>query len=116
MLPESGGATVCMQFSGTITAEDHLILIETVERCVKDHGYVDLLLYYNSSFNGWEPEAADANMKGIIEFGQFTRKLAYVNPPQKKIIQHKLTPDLFRGELRYFEESQLKDALLWIKS
>ncbi len=55
-------------------------------------------------------------MKGILEFGKATGKLAYINPPAKKIMQHKITPDLFGGEMKYFEKDRLAEALDWVKS
>jgi len=115
LMPESEGDALCFEFSSMITLDSYNLVMKNVRERVGENGMFSLLFYYTPSFKGWEPEAADANMKNIIEYGRNTRRLAYVNPPEKKIMQHKMAPGLFSGEVKYFSEEQLAEAIAWVK-
>ena len=61
--------------------------------------------------------AAAANLDNILRFGKYAPRVAFVNPPQKKILQMKLMPPEIRGkEVRFFNSGQLPEAIAWIKS
>lgn len=83
-------------------------------RSVEEAGWFNLLLHFDPHFKGWEPEAADSSWRSIIKFGKHARKLAYVNPTDKKILQMKLSKALFKGEVRFFNQDDLDQALAWI--
>lgn len=108
------GPNVCFEISDIVTLQDYDKFMVYVKSAMETYGSFNLLFYYTSSFRGWEPAAADANMQAILEYGSGTKRLAYVNPPEKKIMQHKIAPDLFGGEMKYFTEAQLEEALEWV--
>ena len=117
ILPESDEQTLCLEVSGYVTREEHQEkLVAGLQHILDRHNTFNLLINYNAGYKGWEETAADSSIQSIIDFGKKARKLAYVNPPEKKIMQMKMTPDLFSGEVRFFAPYELNKAIAWIKS
>lgn len=105
---------IAAELKGKISKEDHVKHIRNpIAKSVEEAGWFNLLLSYND-FLGWEPEAAESSFNSMIDYGRKARKLAYVNPPDKKRLQMKLTKALFNGEVRFFENDQLEEARQWI--
>ena len=117
VMPESGGQTLCLALDGQITRKSHQEYLRAgLENILKNHDSYNLLLYYTPGYQGWDPAAADSSMQSILDYGRKARKLAFVNPSEKKIMQHKMTPDLFGGETRFFDAHELQEAISWVKS
>ncbi|MDB5491020.1 MAG: hypothetical protein JWO78_869 [Micavibrio sp.] len=116
ILPESNQTTLCLQLHDQVTADDfdHYYHQEIKKR-IAANGYFNMIVTYSADYKGWEPDAADLNLKSILELGNKPHKLAYVNPPKRKILLMKMAEPLLKGEIRYFEEGQYEDALKWIK-
>ncbi len=116
LMPESDKGALCVAVSGTIRKEDHerVIYRELAERIKRD-GHFSMLVHFTPEYKGWEHDAAEVSMKSIVEFGKYARRLAYVNPPEKKILQNKLAAPILGGEIRYFDAEDLPMALKWIK-
>ena len=105
---------VAVELRGTISKADHVKHIRNpIAKSVEEAGWFNLLMIYND-FVGWEPEAADSSFNTIIDYGRKAHKLAYINPPDKKRLQMKLTKALFSGEVRYYEADEVEEARQWI--
>ena len=116
-LPESTDQVLCVALTGLIRREDHeKYLNKPVQAMIGRYGQCSLLFHYDDEFKGWEPDAAAANMNAILTSGAYARKLAYIDPPEKKILQLKLAEPLIAGEIRYFSREQLPEALAWVKA
>jgi hypothetical protein len=116
ILPDSNDTTLCLRLTGTVTAEDFdRYFHQEIKKRVDKHGFFNMLVYYDADFKGWEPEAADLNFKSIIELASKPKKLAYVNPTKSKIMLMKLADPILGGEICYFEENELEQALQWIR-
>jgi hypothetical protein len=116
LLPQTDDHTVCVELKGLVRAEDHLKnLRQQLEKRIAKYGWYNLLIVFGPEFEGWEPEAADISFKSIIDLGQKAHKLAYVNPSEKKVLQHKLSGDLFGGEVRFFNADARGEAVEWVK-
>jgi len=50
-----------------------------------------------------------------IECLPFCERIAYVNPPEQKILQLKLMNPLTKSPIRFFDMSQLDEALAWTR-
>lgn len=117
VMPESDDRTLCIEAKGYVRREEHTgKLRKGLERILEHYESYNLLLYYGTDYKGWEAEAAESSMESIIDYGKRARKLAYVNPPEKKIMQMKITADLFSGETRFFSKEDLAAAIAWVKS
>jgi hypothetical protein len=115
--PESRANLLCLEFSGTISHQDHeKFLVEAVREIIKTYSSYKLLCVFMPDFRDWEEEAADENIKIIVECADRCERLAYVNAPKKKIYQIKLMGPLIKCPIRYFDTSQVDEALVWIKN
>lgn len=116
IMPESNETTLCVSLNGQVTATDfdHYYHQEIKKR-VEKNGYFNMVVYYDPDFKGWDLDAAELNLKSIFELGGKPHKLAYVNPPKRKILLMKMAEPLLEGELRYFEDGQYEDAVQWAK-
>lgn len=116
LLPETDDRTLCVSVHGVISVEDYEEYIyKRLDAMVKKGKKFALVLHYDPSYKGWSKEAADRSFQSIINHGRHARKLAYVNPPESKIFQLKVAKDLFSGEIRFFENDELAEALKWAK-
>jgi hypothetical protein len=115
VMPQTQGRTLCVKLTGVIKTQDHTMhLRSNLEKILEANDHYRLLVYYSNEYKGWEKGAADTSMKAIIDLGQKAEKLAYVNPPDKKKLTHKLMPELFGGTVKHFELQELEEALRWI--
>ena len=114
-LPETQGATLCLRLSGEITAQDFNDFFDTpVKDNVAAHGYYNLYIYYDPSFTGWTPEAADLSFKCISTYSPKARRLAYVNAPDSRRLMMKMLEPLMHAEIRYFDDEEKNDAMAWV--
>lgn len=116
-LPETTENTICLQLTGMITAEDFTTLFDMpVQKAVEAEGYYNLFIYYDSAFEGWTREAADLSFKCISKYSPRARRLAYVNAPDSRMLMMKMLEPMMQAEVRYFDEEQKDEALLWVLS
>lgn len=116
VLPETDENTLCVELSGLIKREDHARNVYArLEEMVKSKGRFNLLVHFTPSYKGWEEDAAALSLQSIVDFGKFAHRLAYINPPEKKIFQNKIMAPLLGGESRYFDEGRKAEAMAWVK-
>lgn len=116
VLPETEADTLCVRFTGLIRREDHRRTLYTrLEALMEAYGSYNLLIEYGPDYIGWEQDAADISLRSIMAFGPHARRIAYVNPTEKKILQTKLTASLFSGEIRLFEKDEYPQAVVWVR-
>lgn len=117
ILKESDDRTLCLKFSGLVTRADHqTYLRHELEKIIARHGEYNLLILHDEDFRGWEPGAAESSLRSIIDFAGQSRRIAYVNPPEKKVLQTKLSQPLFNGEVKMFDRADYDAAVTWVKS
>ena len=115
ILPESTETTLCVRYTGMVDAENynthhHRHLLERHTR----QGWFNSVVYYDDNFEGWTPDGAEANFKSMCEMAPHARKLAYVNPRERKVFLMKVLASHFaEGEIRYYESSQYDEAVKW---
>lgn len=116
ILPETNEQTLCVELTGRVRQEDHKKnLAGQLQKIIDRQGWYNLLVYYGPGYEGWEKDGAEISFQSIAKFGKLARRLAYVNPPEKKVFQNKISAPLFGGETRYFEDNELKQAMEWVK-
>ncbi len=115
--PDSEGDLLCVKVEGVVNPDDYMAgFYEPFLAIVKKYGHYRLLVHYTPEFEGWEAGAADMSLKSIIEYGPLARRIAYVNPPERKMLQVRLQRPIMGGEIRNFAEGQYGEALAWIRS
>ena len=116
ILPESNETTICLMLHDHVVAEEFdKYYHQEIKKRVAANGYFNMIVTYATDYRGWEPDAADLNLRSIMELGSKPHKLAYVNPPKRKILLMKMAEPILKGEIRYFEDGGYQDALKWIK-
>jgi hypothetical protein len=117
VLPETDSHTLCVRLDGMLSLEDYQQNFYKPLQKIAAHGQpYGLLIHYGHGYKGWSKEAADLSFQSIIDYGKTARKIAYVNPPESKIFQVKMSRPLFGGEIRFFDGNDLPQALKWVKS
>jgi hypothetical protein len=116
ILPESDDHTLCVTLKGIISQPAYEDCIFNPIKDMAENGQYNLLVNYDESYKGWSEEAAKLSFQTIINYGPKARKLAYVNPPDSKLLQIKMARPLFGGEIRFFDINELDKALQWVKA
>jgi len=115
ILPETEGATLCLSFRGTITAEDFTEFHEKpLLKILESHDHYNLYVIYEDDFEGWSEDAAALSFKCISAISPKARKAAYVNAPDSRHLLMKIVQPLTHLQVRYFESGEEKEALDWI--
>lgn len=115
ILPESNETTLCVRYTGMVDAENYNTyhyhqLLKRYDR----QGWFNMVVHYDDGFQGWTPDGAEANFKSMCEMGSKARKLAYVNPRERKVLLMKMLAGYFMGgEIRYYESNQYDEAVKW---
>jgi hypothetical protein len=117
ILPETTETALCLSLSGMVSAEDYASFFDApVVKMCNDHGYYNLALIYEETFEGWTPEAADLSFKCISANIPKARKTAYVNAPDSRMLMMKMLQPIMKAEVRYFESGQEQDAIAWVQA
>ncbi len=117
ILPDSDDETLCVRLKGVVAkGEFEIRFLEPLTQRAGQGKKYNLLIHYDESFEGWEKDAAEISFQSIIDYGATARKLAYVNPPDSKLLQIKMARPLFGGEIRFFDEGELDQAIHWVKA
>lgn len=115
IMPESDDRVLCIKVTKPISHEGFTEnFMPRIEAMLKKSGEIRLLVYY-ADFRGWEEQATRDDSLAFVKFGDKVRKIALVAPPEKEVFKAKIKQALVGGETRFFNESELQDALAWIK-
>lgn len=113
---ESDGNILRINYEGIVTDRDHeKFIVQPARSIIKKYGRIRCISVFSADFKGWTPEAADSNLKLGQEFMKSCDRLAYVNPSKRKILQMKLAEPVLKCPIRFFNASELDNALAWIK-
>lgn len=117
VLPESEGEFLVLSLQGVISLKDfnRCLYKEAVKR-IEKYGHFSMMHVFSPTYKSWALEAADASFRSMVEMGQKTRKLAYLNPPERKIFQMSLQKPMFSADIRYFQSGEFNKALEWLKT
>ncbi len=117
IMPQTDQTTLCVTMKDVVSRESYRQCIEKpLDKIVQKTGKYSLLVNYDPSFKGWSQEAAALSFETIIKYGLQAVKLAYVNAPDSKRLQINVARPLFGGEIRFFDQSELQEALHWVKT
>lgn len=116
-LPETTQTTLCLQLTGTVTAQDFTEFFDTPVRHMADtYNYYNLCVHYDEKFEGWSREAADLSFKCISQYSPKARRLAYVNAPDSRMLMMKMLEPIMKAEIKYFDEDARTEAIAWVLS
>jgi len=116
IMPESSGPVVGVRATGKLTDADYKeTLIPALDKLFAAHGTLNVLIYLDDGFEGWELGAAwDDARFGLGHRSDFAR-LAVVGGPAWVEWGIKACGFLMKGEIRVFPADQLNAAWAWVK-
>jgi hypothetical protein len=112
---EAGGKILKVKASGKLTKEDYQRFVPDVERLIKDHGKIRILLEMHD-FHGWEVSALWEDIKfDLKHFGDIER-LAMVGDSKWEKGMAAFCKPFTKAKIQYFDSSKADEARAWIGS
>lgn len=114
-MDESTGKFLGIRASGTLSDADYEnVLIPKLDELFDTHGKLDVLVFLDDSFQGWDMHAlwddASFGMKHRADF----EKLALVGGPDWIHRGVKAFRFLMKGEIRTYPSDQIESAWQWV--
>lgn len=114
IMPESEGCVLCIMVDKPISGEGYREnYLTRAQKIIEEYGELRLLVHFKK-YQGWEREAAAMDL-GATQAHALMTRCAMVNPPPTLIALHELRKDVFKAQMRLFNEDELDEALRWIK-
>jgi hypothetical protein len=110
---EAGGKILIVNLSGKLTKEDYANFTPEVNRAVKDHGKVRILVRMHG-FHGWTLGAVWEDMKFDLHHFSHIVRLALVGDKRWEAGMAVFCQPFTTAKVRYFDESQGEEAGVWI--
>jgi hypothetical protein len=111
---EDGGKVLVVNLSGKLTKEDYAHFVPEVERLIKDHGKVRMLVRMHD-FHGWTMGALWEDIKFDLHHFADIERLAIVGEKRWEAGMAAFCKPFTRAAIRYFDPSKADEALPWIK-
>ena len=107
VLPQSQSNIIGFEASDKLTDQDYKdVLVPRLEALLKEHSKVNLLLYMDKAFHGWEVGAAWDDAKFALEFRGKFDKMAIVGGPKWFEWGVKLDKHFMGAQLKTFSGEQ----------
>lgn len=114
-MDESTGKFVGIRASGELKDADYKhVLIPRLEALLAEHGKLDLLVYFDDSFEGWDAHGAWDDMDFGMRHRSDFEKLAIVGGPDWLRHGMKAFAFFMKGEVRTYPADRLEAAWEWI--
>lgn len=118
VLPESDGATIGIEVTSHIDAEQGSCCIEIFDALIKEHNHINVLIVLNGKIS-MDIDVIYADLKCIFKHLNRMNKFATVS--ESKMLESLVIADAPFGNLtdfseKHFELSKQKEAWAWVKS
>ena len=110
---EAGGKILILNLSGKLAKEDYAHFTPQVERAVKDHGKVRMLVLMHG-FHGWTMGAVWEDIKFDLHHFSHIERLAIVGESRWEAGMAVFCKPFTTAKVRYFDESKADEATAWI--
>lgn len=110
---EAGGRILLAKLSDKLTMEDYARFVPEVERLIKQHGKIRMLVQMHD-FHGWTTGALWRDVKFDLKHFRDIERLALVG---EKAWEHGMAvfcKPFTTAKIHYFNESKADEALEWI--
>lgn len=112
---KAGGKIVEIHAMGKLEKEDYEQFGPEVERLIRQHGKIRMLLYLHD-FNGWTAGALWEDIKFDWKHFSDIERLAIVGESKWQEGMATFCKPFTTAEVKYFNHDQLADARQWIES
>lgn len=104
-----------VKVSGKLSKEEYADLVPSWEQMIARYGKLRLLFQMEPGFAGWEPAAAWDDVKFSLSHRNELERVALVGAKKWVEMASKLESLLMHTTVRCFEESQVDEALKWLR-
>ncbi len=111
---KQGGKVLEAQIQGRLTKEDYEVFVPEIERLIRLHGKLRILLYMHD-FEGWSAGALWEDIKFDAKHFSDIERLALVGESKWQQGMAVFCKPFTTAEVRYFDHSQLPAARQWIE-
>jgi hypothetical protein len=111
---EAGGKALVINLSGKLTKEDYEHFVPAVERLLKQHGKLRMLVRMHD-FHGWTLGALWEDIKFDLKHFADLERLALVGDRKWEAGMAAFCKPFTRATVRYFDEGKADEALTWLK-
>ena len=116
-MPQTNARTLFVRLHDMVDAQSYMANFDAPVRAIaQKNGWYNLAVIYDSDFKGWSEEAAALSFKCITEIGSTARRLAYISPPDQRILLMKMMRPIIKAETQYFNIEDIDDAIAWMQS
>jgi hypothetical protein len=110
---EAGGKILILNLNGKLTKEDYALFTPAVERAVKVHGKIRILVKM-TGFHGWTLGAIWEDMKFDLQHFSHIERLALVGDNRWEAGMAVFCKPFTTAKVRYFDDSKVDEANVWI--
>ena len=110
---DAGRNVLAVHASRKLTKHDYDEFVPAVERLIRQKGKIRLLFDMHE-FGGWDPGALWEDARFGFKHASDIERLAMVGEKKWQELMSSLCHFLTKGEVRYFERSQIDEAWTWL--
>ena len=110
---EAGGKILTLKLSGKLTKDEYAHFTPAVERAVRDHGPVRILVDMHG-FHGWTLGAVWEDVKFDVRHFAHIERLALVGESRWEAGMGVFCKPFTTAKVRYFDASKADEAASWI--
>ncbi len=110
---EAGGKILVIKVTGKLTKADYEAFVPTVDRLIKQHGKVRMLVQMHD-FHGWSMGALWEDIKFDVKHFTHIERLALVGDRKWEATMAVFCKPFTTAKIRYFDEAQADEAFAWI--
>ena len=110
---EAAGKILILNLSGKLTKEDYAHFTPEVEKAVKDHGKIRMLVRMHD-FHGWSLGAVWEDFKFDLHHFSHIERLALVGENRWEAGMAVFCKPFTTAKVRYFDESKADEAMVWV--
>jgi len=116
IMPETEGNTLIVKATGMLTSADYeAIFIPHLEHLISQFGKINVLIYLDENFMGWELSAAwDDAVFGLKHRNDF-EKIAVVGDQKWVAWAMKVGSYFMEGQVATYLHTNFQDAVTWVK-
>ncbi len=111
---KSGGKLLEVQLSGKLVKEDYASFVPAVERLVREHGKIRVLVDMHD-FHGWTAGAAWEDIKFDAKHFNDIERLAMVGETKWEHGMATFCKPFTRATIRYFDRAKHNEANSWLE-
>lgn len=111
----NGGKVVVIQLTGKLAKEDYEQFVPIVERLVKEHGKIRMLVQMHD-FHGWTAGALWEDIRFDVKHFKDIERLALVGESKWQHGMAVFCKPFTTAKVRYFDTTEAEQARVWVGS